>query len=149
MKVVLQRVSRAEVRIGGKSVSSISRGLLLLVGVASDDIEADADRLAEKIARLRIFADDEGKFNRSALDIGGEVLVVPQFTLLADTRKGRRPSFTSAAPPEVGSALVDRFATAFERLGLRVKQGVFGAHMDVELVNEGPVTITLDSSELR
>lgn len=148
MRIVLQRVTRAIVRVDGETVGAIDGGLLLLVGVADGDDEAAARRLAEKCAAMRIFADDEGRFNRSLLDISGEALVVSQFTLLADVRKGRRPSFTDAAAPDVASALVDAFAGALRELGVRVASGRFGAHMEVELVNDGPVTIVVDSADL-
>jgi D-tyrosyl-tRNA(Tyr) deacylase len=148
LRIVLQRVTRASVRIDGETVGAIDGGLLLLVGVADGDDEATARRLAQKCAEMRIFADDEGRFNRSLLDISGAALVVSQFTLLADVRKGRRPSFTDAAAPEVASALVDAFADALREMGVRVESGRFGAHMEVELVNDGPVTIVLDSGDL-
>jgi D-tyrosyl-tRNA(Tyr) deacylase len=148
LRIVLQRVTRASVRIDGETVGAIDAGLLLLVGVADGDDEATARRLAQKCAEMRIFADDEGRFNRSLLDIIGAALVVSQFTLLADVRKGRRPSFTDAAAPEVASALVDAFADALREMGIRLESGRFGAHMEVELVNDGPVTIVLDSGDL-
>jgi D-tyrosyl-tRNA(Tyr) deacylase len=148
LRIVLQRVTRASVRIDGETVGAIDAGLLLLVGVADGDDEATARRLAQKCAEMRIFADDEGRFNRSLLDITGGALVVSQFTLLADVRKGRRPSFTDAAAPEVASALVDAFADALREMGIRLESGRFGAHMEVELVNDGPVTIVLDSGDL-
>jgi D-tyrosyl-tRNA(Tyr) deacylase len=144
MRAVLQRVSRAAVSAGGTEVASIEGGLLVLLGVAvGDDVDAAA-RLAGKVARLRVMERD-GKFDRSVLDTGGAVLAVSQFTLLADTRKGNRPSFTDAARPEDAEPLYERFCSALRELGLRVEQGVFGAHMQVELVNDGPVTIVLDS----
>jgi D-tyrosyl-tRNA(Tyr) deacylase len=148
LRIVLQRVTRASVRIDGETVGAIDGGLLLLVGVADGDDEGTARRLAQKCAEMRIFADDEGRFNRSLLDISGAALVVSQFTLLADVRKGRRPSFTDAAAPEVASALVDAFADALREMGIRLESGRFGAHMEVELVNDGPVTIVLDSGDL-
>jgi len=148
MRVVIQRVSRAAVAIEGQTVASIGRGLVVLVGVAQGDSEAEARRLAQKCAGLRIFSDAEGKFNLSLLDVGGEALVVSQFTLLADSRKGRRPSFAGAAPPEVAEPLVDAFAGAMREVGAAVQTGCFGARMTVELANEGPVTIVLDSEEL-
>jgi D-tyrosyl-tRNA(Tyr) deacylase len=123
---------------------SIGRGLCVLVGVAESDDEVDADRLAGKIARLRIFENEEGKFDRSLLDVGGEALVVSQFTLIADTAKGNRPSFAGAARPEHADPLYERFCAALEAAGVRVARGVFGARMHVELVNDGPVTIVLD-----
>ena len=148
MRVVIQRVSRAAVAIEDQTVASIGRGLLVLVGVAQGDNEAEARRLAQKCAELRIFSDAEGKFNLSLLDVGGEALVVSQFTLLADSRKGRRPSFAEAAPAEVAEPLVDAFAGAMREVGAAVQTGRFGARMTVELANEGPVTIVLDSEDL-
>jgi D-tyrosyl-tRNA(Tyr) deacylase len=139
MRAVVQRVSRASCSPGG----SIGPGLCVLLGIAEDDDEAAASRLAEKIARLRIFENDEGKFDRSLLEIGGGALVVSQFTLLADTAKGNRPSFSSAARPEVAEPLYKRFAQALRELGVEVETGVFGARMSLELVNDGPVTIVL------
>lgn len=149
MRVLLQRVSSASVTVDGVVTGAIERGLLLLVGVGQGDGAAEARRMAEKTASLRIFNDDAGKFNRSLLDVGGAALVVSQFTLYADARKGRRPSFVDAALPELASPLVDAFAEALRGLGVRVERGVFGAHMDVALVNDGPVTIMLDSVERR
>jgi D-tyrosyl-tRNA(Tyr) deacylase len=140
MRAVVQRVSRASSTPGG----SIGPGLCILVGVAEDDDEAAAVRLADKVARLRIFENDEGKFDRSLLDTGGEALVVSQFTLLASTAKGNRPSFSGAARPEVAQPLYERVVQALRALGLKVETGVFGAHMSVELVNDGPVTIVLE-----
>jgi D-tyrosyl-tRNA(Tyr) deacylase len=140
LRAVVQRVSRAKVTPGGE----IGRGLCVLLGVAESDTPDDAERIAAKIARLRIFENEDGKFDRSLLDVGGEALVVSQFTLIADTAKGNRPSFTSAARPELAEALYDRFAAALEREGVRIARGVFGARMQVELVNDGPVTIVLD-----
>jgi D-tyrosyl-tRNA(Tyr) deacylase len=132
-------VSRGSSTPGG----SIDAGLVVLLGVAKGDTEADAVRLAERIARLRIFQNDDGKFDRSLLETGGSVLAVSQFTLIADTAKGNRPSFTDAARPEVAEPLYDRFCAALRALGVRVETGVFGAHMQVALVNDGPVTIVL------
>jgi D-tyrosyl-tRNA(Tyr) deacylase len=148
MRALLQRVSRASVIVDGQLVGQIGRGLLVLLGVGREDSEVEGKTLADKIVHLRIFEDDEGKMNRSLLDIGGEVLVVSQFTLYADTRRGRRPSFTEAAPPSVAEALVERFKEAIASYGIKVEGGVFGALMEVELVNYGPVTIWLDSEEL-
>ncbi len=145
MKALLQRVTRASVAIDGQVAGEIGRGLVVLLGVARDDTEADANYLAEKTAHLRIFADEAGKFNLSALDVGGEVLVVSQFTLLADARKGRRPSFTEAAPPTQAEALVDRFIHSVRDAGLTVATGRFQEYMQVEIHNDGPVTIMLDS----
>ena len=147
MKVVAQRVSRAFVTVDGETVASIGRGLLLLVGAAEGDGEEEALRLAVKCAELRVFSDAEGKFNLSLLDVNGEALVVSQFTLLADTRRGRRPSFVGAAPPEVAQPLVEAFAAAMREAGVPTQTGRFGAKMTVELVNEGPVTIVLDSAD--
>ena len=148
MRVVIQRVSRAAVTVEGGTVASIGRGLLALVGVAQGDGEGEALRLARKCAELRIFPDAEGKFNLSLLDTEGEALVVSQFTLLADTRKGRRPSFVGAAAPEAAEPLVEAFAGAMREAGVPTQTGRFGARMAVELVNDGPVTVVLDSEEL-
>jgi D-tyrosyl-tRNA(Tyr) deacylase len=137
-------VSSARVRVGGETHGAIERGLLVLLGVARGDTDADADRLAVKVARLRIFEDERGKFDRSLLDVGGAALVVSQFTLIADTRKGNRPSFASAAPPEEAEPVVERFCSALAAGGVHVERGVFRARMEVELVNDGPVTIVLD-----
>lgn len=147
MRLLIQRVTRAEVRVGLESLGSIGSGLVVLVGVGHDDTEADAESLANKAVDLRIFRDDEGRTNRSLLDVGGEMLVISQFTLFADTRKGRRPSFLDAAGPEQGDALYERFAAAVEERGVRVVRGRFGAEMQIELVNDGPMTIWLDSSQ--
>jgi D-aminoacyl-tRNA deacylase len=145
MKIVLQRVKNASVTVGDERVSEIGAGLLLLVGVASGDGEAEADWLARKISGLRIFNDREGKINLSVRDAGGEVLAVSQFTLLADTRKGKRPSFVGAAPPEEAERLFDYFCERLRTAGAGpVKTGAFGAMMDVALVNDGPVTIILE-----
>ena len=140
MRAVLQRVTRARSTPGG----AIGPGLVVLLGVAEGDSAEDAERLAGKIARLRIFEDDAGKFNRSLLDTEGAALVVSQFTLLADTAKGNRPSFSRAAPPDVAEPLYERFAAALQELGVPTETGVFGARMEIELVNDGPVTIVLD-----
>ena len=147
MRAVVQRVSRAEVRVEDAPVGAIGPGLLVLLGVGPGDGPEEAQLLAEKIVQLRIFNDAEGKFNLSALDVDGAVLVVSQFTLYADTRKGRRPSFLSAAPPAVAEPLVERFMDAVRAKGLTVAGGRFGAHMEVELVNDGPVTIVLDTED--
>lgn len=145
MRVVLQRVSEASVTVGGERISEIGPGLLLLVGVAQADGEAEAEWLAEKIAGLRIMGDDEGKMNLSVTDTGREVLAVSQFTLLADTRKGKRPSFIKAAPPEEAERLFDYFCESLREAGVTsVRTGRFGAMMDVALVNDGPVTIVLE-----
>jgi len=140
VRAVIQRVSRASSRPGG----TIGAGLCILLGVAAGDGPQTADRLAQKIANLRIFGNEEGKFDRSLVETGGAALVVSQFTLLADTRKGNRPSFTHAARPGDAEPLVERFADALRELGVAVETGVFGARMVVELVNEGPVTIVVD-----
>lgn len=147
MRVVLQRVARASVAVDGRVVSSIGSGFLLLVGVGHGDDAAQADRMAEKVANLRVFRDAQGKTNLPLADAGGEALVVSQFTLYADTRKGRRPSFIGAADPDEAAALVEAFARALEARGVRVGRGVFGAEMAVELVNDGPFTLTLDAAE--
>jgi D-tyrosyl-tRNA(Tyr) deacylase len=139
MRAVVQRVSRARSTPGG----SIGPGLCILIGIAAGDDEPTAVRLADKVARLRIFQNDEGKFDRSLLDTGGEALVVSQFTLLADTSKGNRPSFSDAARPDRAEPLYERFAQVLRDLGVHVETGVFGARMSVELVNDGPVTIVI------
>ena len=144
MKVVLQRVSRASVSVQGSVRAEIGAGLLALLGVAQGDGEEQAERLAGKVARLRVFEDDTGRFDRSLLDTGGAALVVSQFTLLADATKGNRPSFTAAAPPEHAEPVYERFCAALREHGVVVQQGVFGARMEVELVNDGPVTIVLE-----
>jgi len=141
MRAVVQRVSRARVTPGGE----IGPGLCILLGVGRGDREEEAGRLAGKIARLRIFPDDDGRFDRSVLDVGGSALVVSQFTLIADTAKGNRPSFAGAAPPEQAEPLYERFTSRLRALGVPVETGVFGARMEVELVNDGPVTIVLDT----
>jgi D-aminoacyl-tRNA deacylase len=144
MRVVVQRVSRASVTVDGVVVSSIGTGLLLLVGVAGGDTEADARAAAAKIAGLRIFADDEGRMNRSAAEVGGSALVVSQFTLLGDPRRGRRPSFTAAASPESAAPLVSLVADTLAKHGVPAEEGRFGAKMEVELVNDGPVTLVVE-----
>ena len=149
MRAVLQRVTRASVTVGPDVVGAIGPGLLVLLGAAEADTSDDAAALAEKIAGLRIFRDAADRMNRSVIDVGGSVLVVSQFTLLADVRRGRRPSFTRAARPEAAQALVAGFVAALRGLGLEVEEGRFGAMMDVELVNDGPVTIVIDSIEGR
>src|SRR5215469_3329655 len=147
MRSLLQRVSRASVTVDEQVVGQIGQGLLVLLGVGQDDSEVEVKTLADKIVQLRIFGDDEGKMNRSLLDISGEVLVVSQFTLYADTRRGRRPSFINAAPPSIAEPLVECFKDTIAAYGLTVADGVFGAYMQVELLNAGPVTIWLDSEE--
>ena len=148
MRAVLQRVTRASVTVGSETVGEIGPGLLVLVAAAEGDSPVESRRLAAKIADLRIFADETSHFQRSLLETGGEALVVSQFTLLADVRKGRRPSFTAAAPADEASQLVDAFAQALRDLGVAVATGRFGAHMLVELKNDGPVTIVLDTADL-
>ena len=143
MRAVVQRVSGARVLVGGQARAEIGAGLCVLLGIAREDDTAAAERLAGRIARLRIFENDEGRFDRSLLDVGGAALVVSQFTLLADTAKGNRPSFIGAAPPEEAEPLYERFCEALRALGVEVATGVFGARMEVELVNDGPVTIVL------
>ena len=147
MKALLQRVTAASVSVGGEVVGSIGPGLVVFVGVADGDKEEDVRYLAQKIVELRIFSDEEGKFNLSALDIKGELLVVSQFTLLASTKKGRRPSFTEAAPPAQAEELFQRFLEQVEGSGLRVETGRFQQYMQVEIHNDGPVTIMLDSRD--
>ena len=132
----------------GETVGSIERGFLLLVGVGSDDAPGGERRLAEKVFHLRVFADDEGRMNRSLTDVGGAVLVVPQFTLYGDVRKGRRPSWTGAAPPEEASERIEALCRELEKLGVRVERGAFREHMEVDLVNDGPVTLVIDSDDL-
>ena len=149
MRIVLQRVTQASVSVEGDVVGAIDRGLLILVGVADGDREEQAEALARKVAGLRIFADAEGRFNESLLDIRGSALVVSQFTLHADVRKGRRPSFTSAARPEVAEPLVDYFAQSLREQGVPVETGLFGAMMSVALVNDGPFTVVIDSADLQ
>ena len=147
MRVVLQRVAHASVSVDGAPVASIGRGFLLLVGIGADDGPGEAERLADKIAGLRVFADAEGKMNLALADVGGEALVVSQFTLYGDTRKGRRPSWTAAAEPGVAAERVETFALALEDRGVsKVGRGVFGADMQVELLNDGPVTLVLDAA---
>ena len=147
MRALIQRVSEASVEVDGERIAAIGGGLLVLVAAgAADGAEAPA-QLAGKVARLRIFADTEGRMNRSIADVGGEALVVSQFTLYADVRRGNRPGFTAAAVPELAEPLVERVASGLEALGVRVARGSFGAHMRVSLVNDGPVTIWLDTAE--
>jgi D-tyrosyl-tRNA(Tyr) deacylase len=144
MRVVLQRVKHGRVTVAGRTLAEIGPGAVLLVGVGPGDGEEQARYLVEKIANLRIFEDEEGKMNRSLLDVGGEAIVVSQFTLYADTRKGRRPSFTDAALPDIASPLVDRFTELLSAQGVPTQSGEFGAHMLVEIANDGPVTIWLE-----
>ncbi len=145
MRAVVQRVREASVSIEGERVGEIGKGLMILLGVAQGDSEREARYLAEKIAHLRIFADERGKFNLSALDVGAQALVVSQFTLYGDVRKGRRPSFISAAPPEVAEPLVEEFIDSLRAVGLQVESGRFGAMMLVNIANDGPVTLILDT----
>jgi D-aminoacyl-tRNA deacylase len=147
MRAVVQRVSRAEVRVEGRVTGAVGRGLVVLLGVAQGDDDEAARYLADKVAALRIFEDDAGKMNRSVSEVGGGVLVVSQFALLGDARKGNRPGFTAAAPPELADALYQRFCALLREKGLPVGTGVFRAHMEVELVNDGPVTLMLDSTK--
>lgn len=147
MRLVVQRVQRASVTIGGNLAGAIGRGVVVLVGIRSSDSDRQIEFLADKLVHLRIFADDDDKMNRSILDVGGEMLVVSQFTLYGDCRKGRRPSFTGAASPEIAIPLYERFVERLRQTGLFVATGVFGATMQVELVNDGPVTLILDSPE--
>ena len=147
MRAVLQRVSRASVAVGDEVVGAIGRGLLVLLGVAPDDTEDDVRRLADKVVGLRIFADEADKMNRSVADVGGGVLVVSQFTLYGDCRKGRRPSCVGAAGPEIAVPLYEAFVNAIRAQGVPVATGRFGAMMNVELVNDGPVTLILDTRE--
>lgn len=147
MRALLQRVSRAEVSVGERTVGSIGPGLLVLLGIGHGDDEATADALARRISELRIFEDDDGRTNRSLLDTGGEALVVSQFTLYADTRRGRRPGFTDAAAPARAMELWQRVAAGIEAQGVRTAMGEFGAEMAVELVNDGPFTIWLDTAD--
>jgi D-tyrosyl-tRNA(Tyr) deacylase len=149
MRIVLQRVCSGRVSVQGEVIAEIEEGVILLVGVGPEDLnprvlEEKLAFLSEKIANLRIFEDDQGKMNRSLLEVGGSAIVVSQFTLFADTRKGRRPSFTDAAPPELARTVVDRFARLFNAQGVPVQSGEFGAHMLVEIHNDGPVTILLE-----
>jgi D-tyrosyl-tRNA(Tyr) deacylase len=144
VRAVAQRVSGARVRVAGETVAEIGAGLCILLGVARGDREELAVRMAGKVARLRVFPDEHGRFDRSLLDVGGAALVVSQFTLIADTAKGNRPSFSEAAAPELAEPLYERFCAELRGLAVEVAQGVFGARMAVELVNDGPVTIVLD-----
>jgi D-aminoacyl-tRNA deacylase len=151
VRAVVQRVAHARVEVAGQTVGSVGPGLCILLGVARGDGSEETARLAGKVARLRIFENDDGKFDRSLLDVGGQVLVVSQFTLIADTKrqKGTRPDFSHAARPEVAEPLYERFCEALRDLGLHVETGVFGARMQLELVNDGPVTIVLDLEATR
>jgi D-aminoacyl-tRNA deacylase len=144
VRAVVQRVASARVRVGEEVSGEIGTGLCVLLGVAREDTAEEAMRLAAKVARLRVFENEEGRFDRSLLDTGGAALVVSQFTLIADTAKGNRPSFSEAAAPETAKPLYEAFCAALRDLGVQVETGVFGAHMAVELVNDGPVTIVLE-----
>lgn len=147
MRAILQRVSSGRVSVAGEVIGAIGPGLVILLGIAQDDTEAEGQRLAKKITHLRIFSDEAGKMNRSALEVGAEILLVSQFTLYADCVKGRRPSYTAAAPPDMAEPLVEAFALALRSLGLtKVATGQFGANMLVEINNDGPVTIMLDTT---
>lgn len=149
MRTVVQRVSEANVSVGGETTGAIGPGLVVLAGVAAGDTDRDAEAMAGKIVGLRIFPDEDRKMNRSVVDAAGSVLLVSQFTLLADVRKGRRPSFTAAAPPEVAERLLGVLAEAIEAEGAEVEHGVFGAMMEVSLVNDGPVTIVIDVEDAK
>lgn len=148
MRTVVQRVSRARVLVDGRVTGEIGPGLVVLLAVGRSDTPGTASAMAEKVAHLRIFDDEDGKMNRSLLDTGGDALAVSQFTLYGDVRRGRRPGFEQAAPPELANALYEEFVRALRALGVRVETGVFQARMAVELTNEGPVTILLDSEKL-
>jgi D-tyrosyl-tRNA(Tyr) deacylase len=148
MRALLQRVTSASVTVDERIVGQIEQGLLILLGIRQNDSVLDIKNLVHKIVHLRIFGDDEGKMNHSLLDVGGKALVVSQFTLYADMRKGRRPSFTEAAPPTLAEPLVERFKDAIASYGIHVEGGVFGADMKVNLLNDGPVTLWLDSEQL-
>jgi D-tyrosyl-tRNA(Tyr) deacylase len=147
VRAVVQRVSRASVSVEGRITGSVDRGFMVLVGVATDDNEKDAQQLAEKLSNLRIFEDEQGLMNRSVRDVSGGVLLISQFTLHGDARRGRRPSFITAAREDVAKPLYELVGTLLEREGLPVGYGIFGAHMDVELINDGPVTILLDTKK--
>lgn len=148
MRAVVQRVSRASVQVEGGVIGTVAKGFAVLLGVAEGDTAEDADYLAHKIVDLRVFEDDAGKMNRSIAEAGGAVLAISQFTLLGDCRKGRRPSFTDASRPELAATLFDHFVAAVRSRGVSVETGQFGAHMRVELVNDGPVTLLLDSKRV-
>jgi D-tyrosyl-tRNA(Tyr) deacylase len=148
MKACIQRVSSANVVVAGETVGEIGRGLLVLLGVAAEDNDEDLRWMVDKVVGLRIFNDADGKMNLALSDVGGELLVVSQFTLLGDCRKGRRPSFIAAAPPEKAERMYEEFVAAARQLGVRVATGRFRAHMEVELVNDGPVTLVIDSADL-
>ena len=147
MRALIQRVAQASVRVDGKTIAAIQQGMVILIGVGLDDTEADARYLAERTANLRIFPDASGKFNVSLLDSSGEALVVSQFTLYANTRKGRRPSFTHAAPPDAAEPLIEAFADSLRDMGISTRTGIFREHMLVEILNDGPVTMLIDSDQ--
>jgi len=147
MKVLIQRVKKSRVIVEGKVVGEIDKGILALVGIGKGDTREDIERLSEKLANLRIFEDENGKMNLNIKQVNGKVLSVPQFTLYADLRKGNRPGFDFSAPPDIARDYWDQFNKFLERQGLEVQKGVFGSHMEVELINDGPVTINLDSSD--
>jgi D-aminoacyl-tRNA deacylase len=150
MRIVLQRVTRGSCTVDDDVTGAIELGFVALVGVTHEDTQAGAELLAKKTAHLRVFADDAGKMNRSVIDVGGGVLVISQFTLYADMRRGRRPSFTTAAPPDIASPLVDTYAECLRKEGVgQVENGIFGAMMQIDLLNDGPVTIILDTDRLR
>jgi D-tyrosyl-tRNA(Tyr) deacylase len=144
MRLVIQRVKRASVKIGERTVGKIGPGFLLLMGIKKGDSEKEVEFLAKKILELRIMADEKNHLNKSIISVGGEILIVPQFTLYADTQKGRRPSFVQAAQPEIARDLFQKFIAELKKSGLRVEKGEFGARMEVELINDGPVTIILE-----
>jgi D-tyrosyl-tRNA(Tyr) deacylase len=145
VRAILQRVRTSSVSVSGEIIGEIGPGILALIGVCPEDTEREVRHLAEKISHLRIFPDDDGKMSRSLLDAGGEMLIISQFTLYGDCRKGRRPSFTGAAPPDLAEGLVNQFVAEVEKLGVPTATGRFGAMMDIELINDGPVTLMLDS----
>jgi len=148
VRILLQRVSRASVTVRGELVAEIGPGLLLFVGVGKDDGFGEYDRLAERVVNLRVFEDEQGKMNKALAEAGGDILVVPQFTLFGDVRKGRRPSWDAAAPPDIAADRLEAFARALEARGSTVQRGAFREHMEVELVNDGPVTLWIDSASL-
>jgi D-tyrosyl-tRNA(Tyr) deacylase len=148
MRGVVQRVKRAKVTVDGRQTGQVEDGILLLLGIGCDDDEKDLDYICDKTVNLRIFEDDAGKMNKSIIDIGGSILLVSQFTLLGDARRGRRPSFTDAAPPERAIPLYEMSIRKFKECGIKTETGEFGAHMEVELTNDGPVTILLDSKKI-
>lgn len=147
MIAVVQRVSEASVKVDDNEISRIGRGILLLLGISKDDTDKDIEYLVRKCANLRIFSDSEGNLNLSLIDIGGEALIVSQFTLLGDTRKGRRPSFSNAMPPDKAKPMYEKFIDSFKRTGIHVKEGIFGAMMQITLTNDGPVTLIINSKD--